>query len=258
MGKYLPLSKNHQKWIKRLHHKKYRNEERMFIAEGVHSLKEAVAVSNYPLKEVIVEKGVLESLQSILPGGVPIYECSEKEMKIISTEETPQGVLALCHKRDSVFEDLPARSSDVMLYLDRIADPGNLGTIIRTAAWFDIGVIILSPHCVDPFSMKVVRASAGSIFRTVIFQSVDPELLVQFAQRNNYKLIATVPEGGIPIHRWKRSGKDILLLGQEAGGLSEDIKQYADENVSIQGKGNIQSLNLAVATAIILYEISKM
>jgi TrmH family RNA methyltransferase len=258
MKKYLPLSRNHQKWITRLHRKKHRNEERIFIAEGVHSLKEAVSVNSYPLKEIVVEKGVSESLQSILPDGVPIYECSEKAMRVISTEENPQGVLVLCHKKDPVLEDLPEHFCDVMLYLDRIADPGNLGTIIRTAAWFDIGVIILSPRCVDPLSTKVIRASVGSIFRIVIFQSIEPESLVQFAQRNGYKLIATVPKGGIPVHRWKRSGKDILLLGQESVGLSNDIKKCADENISIGGKGNVQSLNLAVATAIILYEISKM
>lgn len=258
MKKYLPLSKNHQRWIKRLHQKKYRNEEKLFIAEGINSLKEAVATNSYPIKEIVVEIGISESLRNIFPDSIPIYECSEREMEIISTEETPQGVLALCHKREVPFEDLSAHSRELMLYLDRIADPGNLGTIIRTAAWFDIGLILLSPLCVDPFSTKVIRASAGSIFRMEIFQSMEPELLAQFAERNKYKLIAAVPEGGTPVHKWKRSGKDILLLGQEASGLSRDIIKYADESVSIQGKGNIQSLNLAVAAAIILYEISEM
>lgn len=257
MNKYLPLSKNHQGWIRRLHQKKYRNEEKMFIAEGIHSLKEATATSSYPIKEIVIISGISESLRNILPDDISIYECSEREMKSISTEKTPQGVLAVCHQREVTFEDLSAHSSDLLLYLDRIADPGNLGTIIRTAAWFNVDKILLSPLCVDPFNTKVIRASAGGMFRTEIFQSIEPELLSRFAKKNNYKLIAAVPEGGTPVHQWKRSKKDIILLGQEASGLSRDIIKYADESVSIPGKGRVESLNLAVATAIILYEISK-
>jgi len=258
MKKYLSLSKNHQRWIRKLQQKKYRNEEKVFIAEGIHSLKEAAATGSYPIKEIVIDRGISESLRNILPDDISIYECSEREMKVISTEETSQGVLAVCHQRKVTLEDLSAHSSDLMLYLDRIADPGNLGTIIRTAAWFNIGSILLSPLCVDPFNTKVIRASAGSIFRTGISQSIEPEALSRFAKQKNYRLIAAVPEEGTPIHQWKRSKKDIILLGQEASGLSRDIIKYADESVSIPGKGNVQSLNLAVAAAIILYEISKM
>ena len=257
MKKYLPLSKNHLRWIRKLHQKKCRSEERVFIAEGIHSLKEAAATGSYPIKEIVIDRGISEILRNILPDDIPIYECSEREMKSISTEETPQGVLAVCHQREVTFEDLSAHSSDLLLYLDRIADPGNLGTIIRTAAWFNVDKILLSPLCVDPFNTKVIRASAGSIFRMGILQSIEPELLSRFAEKNNYRTIAAVPEGGTPVHQWKRSKKDIILLGQEAGGLSRDIIKYADESISIPGKGRVESLNLAVAAAIILYELSK-
>lgn len=257
MKKYLPLSKNHQRWIRKLHQKKCRSEERVFIAEGIHSLKEAAATGSYPIKEIVIDRGISEILRNILPDDIPIYECSEREMKSISTEETPQGVLAVCHQREVTFEDLSAHFPDLLLYLDRIADPGNLGTIIRTAVWFNVDKIILSPLCVDPFNTKVIRASAGSIFRMGILQSIEPELLSRFAKKNNYRTIAAVPEGGTPVHQWKRSKKDIILLGQEAGGLSRDIIKYADESISIPGKGRVESLNLAVAAAIILYELSK-
>ena len=236
MKKYLPLSKNHQRWIRKLHQKKYRSEERAFIAEGIHSLKEAAATGSYPIKEIVIDRGISEILRNILPDDIPIYECSEREV---------------------TFEDLSAHSSDLLLYLDRIADPGNLGTIIRTAAWFNVDKILLSPLCVDPFNTKVIRASAGSIFRMGILQSIEPELLSRFAEKNNYRTIAAVPEGGTPVHQWKRSKKDIILLGQEAGGLSRDIIKYADESISIPGKGRVESLNLAVAAAIILYELSR-
>ena len=257
MKNYVPLSKNHQRWIRKLHQKKYRSEEGAFIAEGVNSLREAAERGNYTIKEIVIDRGMSEFLRNMLPHHIPIYECSEEEMKSISTEETPQGVLIICHEREAVFNDLSAHAPDVMLYLDRIADPGNLGTIIRTAAWFNVDKIILSPLSVDPFNTKVIRASAGNIFRTEIFQSIEPEVLSQFAKENNYRLIAALPEGGTPVRQLKGKEKKIVLLGQEAGGLSRDIMKYADEGVSIPGNGRVESLNLAVAAAIILYELWK-
>ena len=258
MKQYAPLSKNHQRWVKKLHQKKYRCEERAFIAEGTNALSEAVNTGLYGIKEIVIARGVSASLLKMLPRHLPIYECSERDMKSISTEETPQGVLTICHQREAVLNNLSNNAPDLMLYLDRIADPGNLGTIIRTAAWFNIDKMILSPSCVDPFNPKVIRASAGSIFRTEIFQSIEAETLFRFAENNNYKLIATAPKGGTSVHQIKGDKKKIVLLGQEAGGLSKDIMKYADEIVSIEGKGRVESLNLAVAAAIILYELSIM
>jgi len=253
MADYEPLSKNHRQWIRRLHRRKYRSAEKLFIAEGIHALTEARA-GRYPITEIVVEGGRAESIGDSLPDGVPVYGCSEQDMKAISTEETPQGVVIVCREQESRLDDLAARPPAVVLYFDRIADPGNLGTIIRTAAWFDSPAVLLSPSCVDPFNTKVIRASAGSIFRTELFQSITPERLSHFARQNNYRLIAAVPEGGTPVYRLERGDRDIILLGQEAGGLSREVMDCAAEYVSIPGTGNIESLNLAVAAAIILYE----
>jgi len=258
MKPYELLSKSHKMWVRKLRHKKYRCEERAFIAEGANALREAIETEIYVIKEIIVKMGIPESLRNILPHHLPIFECPDSDMKSMSTEETPQGVLTICHLRETVFQSLSTHAPDTMLYLDRIADPGNLGTIIRTAAWFNIDKIILSPCCVDPFNPKVIRASAGSIFRTEIFQSIEADTLCQFAEKNNYKLIATAPEGGTPVSQLKGGKKKIVLLGQEAGGLSKDIMKHADGIVSIEGKGRVESLNLAAAAAIILYELSIM
>ena len=254
MADYESLSKNHRQWIRRLHRRKYRSTEKLFIAEGIHALTEARAGSRYPITEIIVEGGRAGSIRDRLPDGIPIYRCSEQDMKAISTEETPQGVVIVCREQESRFDDLSVRFPAVMLYLDRIADPGNLGTIIRTAAWFDSPAVILSPSCVDPFNTKVIRASAGSIFRTELYRSIAPERLSRFAKQNNCRLIAAVPEGGTPVYRLERGDRDIILLGQEASGLSQEVMNCAAECVSIPGTGNVESLNLAVAAAIILYE----
>ena len=250
------LSKNHHKWIRRLHQKKYRQEEKAFIAEGLNSLKSAMEMTCHPVKEVIVEKNYAESIKNCISDDIPVYTCSKKEMESISTEETPQGIVIICSKTEFSFETMEANPSKNLLYLEKVSDPGNLGTILRTAAWFGMKQIILSPFSVDLFNTKVIRASAGAIFGMEIYQSVDFDMLFQFAKRKNYKLTAAVPEGGIPINRWKRTRKNIILLGHEAKGLSEEIIEQADQRISIPPQGNVESLNLAIAAAIILYEIA--
>ena len=253
----LQLSGNHRKWIRKLHRRKSREEEGVFIAEGFNALEAALKTTCHPILEVVADEDHLESVADILPGNVPIYGCSGSIMEEISTEKTPQGVVVICRRGEFHFPDLERGASDTLLYLDRVSDPGNLGTIMRTAAWFDVRQLILSPSCVDPFNTKAIRASAGTIFGIEVYQSVDPGQIRQFADRTGYSTIAMVPQGGIPLGEWKKGGRNIVLLGQEADGLSEELTEYADRLVSIPGRGGVESLNLSVAAGIILYEIAK-
>jgi len=253
----LQLSGNHRKWIRKLHQRKSREKERVFIAEGFNALEAAIKTTCHPILEVVADEDHLESIVNILPEDVPIYECSGSIMEEISTEKTPQGVVVICRRGEFHFPDLEGTASDTLLYLDRVSDPGNLGTIMRTAVWFDVRQLILSPSCVDPFNTKAIRASAGTIFGIEIYQSVDPPQIRQFADKTGYSMIAMVPRGGISPGEGKEDGRNIVMLGQEADGLSEELTEYADRLVSIPGRGNVESLNLSVAAAIILYEIAK-
>jgi len=251
------MSGKHRKWIRKLHQRKSRDKEGVFIAEGFNALEAAIETTCHPILEVVADEDHLESIVDILPEDVPVYGCSGSIMEEISTEKTPQGVVVICHRGKFHFSDLEDTASDTLFYLDRVSDPGNLGTIMRTAAWFDVRQLILSPSCVDPFNTKAIRASAGTIFGIEIYQSVDPQQIRQFADRTGYKMIAMVPRGGISPDEVKESGRNIVLLGQEAYGLSEELTGYADRLVSIPGRGNVESLNLSIAAAIILYEITK-
>jgi len=253
----LQMSVNHRKWIRKLHQRKSREKEGVFIAEGFNALEAAIGITCHPILEVVADEDHLESVVDILPGNVPVYGCSGSIMEEISTEKTPQGVVVICRRGEFHFPDLEGRASDTLLYLDRVSDPGNLGTIMRTAAWFDVRQLILSPSCVDPFNTKAIRASAGTIFGIEVYQSVDPQQIRKFADRTGYSMMATVARGGIPPGEWEKGGKNIVLLGQEADGLSEELTEYADRLVSIPGRGNVESLNLSVAAAIILYELTK-
>jgi TrmH family RNA methyltransferase len=252
-----PLSKNHQKWIRSLHQKKYRDEEGLFIAEGFHSFECAIETANHPIREVVMDESLSESILKDLPHDIPVYTCTKRAMEIISTEESPQGIMIVCHQKNLSFTDLAnGQPGKTLLYLENISDPGNLGTILRTAAWFGISEILLSPSSVDPFNTKVIRASAGTIFNRKIYQSVSSDELFRFAERHGHDLVATVLRDGTPIGSWKNAEKNIILFGPEAQGLSKELVEKARHRISISGKGAAESLNLAASAAIVLYEIS--
>jgi len=251
------MSRGHRKWVRSLHRKKIREEEGVFIAEGFNALEAAAQATRHPIVEVMTNRDHLEAVVDILPDDLPIYECSGSVMEEISTEKTPQGVVLICRRGRFDFSDLDDTAPDTLLYLDRVSDPGNLGTILRTSAWFGIRQLILSPSCVDPFNTKVIRASAGEIFKAEIYQSVDPEQIQRFAERMGYLMVAMLPRGGNPPGELKKTGRKIVMLGQEADGLSDELTGCADQVVSIPGQGDVESLNLSAAAAIILYEIAK-
>jgi len=254
----LQMSANHRKWIRKLHRRKSREQEGVFIAEGFNALEAALKTTCHPILEVVTDEDHLESVAAILPENLPVYGCSGSIMGDISTEKSPQGVVVVCHRGELNFRDLEEGvASDTLLYLDRVSDPGNLGTIMRTAAWFDVRQLILSPSCVDPFNTKAIRASAGTVFGIEIYQSVNPPQICQFADRTGHRMIAMVPRGGVPPGQLEKGSKNIVMLGQEADGLSDELTEYADQVVSIPGSGGVESLNLSVAAAVILYEITK-
>jgi TrmH family RNA methyltransferase len=161
-------------------------------------------------------------------------------------------------EKDPKNEDLLLTLEDkLLLYLDRISEPGNLGSILRSASWFGVKSILLSPECVDPWNPKAVRASAGSIFKLNIFTDLKFIFLKDRFKKKGYQFISTVVFDGLPLNEWKIGKKTIIFLGQEASGLSKEILKHVDGHINIPGAGNVESLNLSVATGIILYEATK-
>jgi TrmH family RNA methyltransferase len=257
-----PLSKNHGKRIRSLHQKKFREEEGTFVAEGFNAFDAAIRMTHHPVNEVITEQDHVARIQQSLKQagrgghGIAVYTCSRKEMERISTEITPQGIITVCHRHHFAFDTLKKHSRDILIYCEKISDPGNLGAILRAAAWFGITQTILGPGCVDPFNTKVIRSSAGTIFDMEIYTSVTPRELCEFSRRKDFQMTATVPRGGTPINNWKKPNKNIMLFGHEAYGLSPELMERAHCHVSIPGSEGVESLNLAVAAAIIMYEVA--
>ena len=147
-------------------------------------------------------------------------------------------------------------SGNSILFLDRISDPGNLGTIIRSAEWFGFKTILLSSNSADPFQPKVVRSSAGTLLNITIFENVEASQLENLKNELGFKIYATDISDGQDIAQFKFAQKSIIMMGSEAHGLNPELAKICDEKIYIKRSGSGESLNLANAATIIMYQVN--
>lgn len=245
------------KYIKSLNDKKGRQKEKAFYLEGVKVVNEVLDKRQaINLKFIACSKEILQNVN----GGDKILKrienkknviyFSQEVFKSISDTKTPQGILAVIGIPENEFVD---KGKNVLI-LDKIQDAGNIGTIIRTADAFGIDTIICTKGTVDVYSQKVLRSTMGSILREKIIYTDD----ISFLKEKGYKLIGTVlDEKSISLEKFDFSKKCAFVMGNEANGISDEIKSICNEFVKIPMTGNAESLNVAVATSIILYSAYK-
>lgn len=241
---FLMISKEHIKSIRSLHQKKFRKERQLFIVEGIKMLQEAIQNDPALIKEVFFTKEVarLDEIRSLGEEKIELVE--ERDLKKISALQHPQKIAALCH-----FPQLKEINHPFKIALDTIQDPGNLGTIIRLAAWYGVPEIILSDDSVDVFNPKVVQASMGSIFN-VQLRYVD---LGSYLSNYQGKVYGTLLDGE-NVYTKTLQPEGILLLGNEGKGIRDAYLQYITHPLSIPKFGTGESLNIAMASAIFLSE----
>lgn len=242
------LSKSQIRFISSLHHKKYRQEHQCFIVEGIKSVMEFI-YSNYTVDAVYATAGLAPKLGKI-PQKIKFHEVSEADIQRISTLKNPQGILAtvrIPHFAPITTSDL---TNQFTLILDDVQDPGNLGTIIRTAEWFGFRRIICSPYTADAYNPKVVQASMGSIARTELHYTDLEALLAQ----TPVPIFGAVLDGqAIYDVQWGQEG--IVLLGNEGNGIRESLLRRIQHPVTIPRIGQAESLNVAVSAAVFCSEI---
>ena len=239
------LSKTIVKYIQSLAHKKLRDEEGVFIAEGPKVVAELLQ-SGITCSTVYATQNWMDEHPSLLTN-IPAenkIEISEADLERISQLKTPNKVLAVFYKK----EEAPADLTDVSLMLDEIQDPGNLGTIIRTADWFGIKNIICSNECADCYNPKVVQATMGSLSRVNIVYTE----LEEFIQKNKDTRIYAATLTGKPLSSFNKIEKGIILIGNESKGVKENLLNLVTEQITITRYGEAESLNAAVACGIIL------
>ena len=237
------LSKNHIKLITSLSQKKYRQKHKLFVVEGVKVVQEFLN-SSYELEIVFSTDTDFSSTDKFI-------EVTDQELKKISSLKNPNKVLAIF----KIPNQINPIMGGLILALDSINDPGNLGTIIRLCDWFGIEQLVCSNETVDCFNSKVVQASMGSLTRVA----------VSYLDLKKYLQNASVPifvadMDGLNVYKTKLPDSAVLVLGNEANGISDEIKQLVTTKITIPRYGAFQqteSLNVATASAILLSEFRR-
>lgn len=229
----------------KLRERKHRKNTKKFLVEGLHLVLEAYRYS--AIDELILVEG------EELPLDVPTVVVSADVMKKISTLESPPKVMALCHMQE-FNQDL----GNKVLMLDGVQDPGNLGAIIRSALAFGVNSMILSPETVDIYNPKVIRATQGMIFGINLdICELAPKILA--LKNQDYSILGTDVELGMSIEDLdsKYREKYVLVLGNEGRGVSKEISAFCDKQLTIAMNNQVDSLNVAVAASILVYELNK-
>lgn len=243
------------KHLKKLKEKKYRDMSQEYIIEGIKLIKEAIEES-VKIKQIIICENCLNSdiISKELMYEIAKFECiyvTEKIFKSISDVSTPQGILAIVDRQNI---DLKIDySQDIIVALDDIQDPGNLGTILRTVDSIGLNQILVSKGTADPYNPKVVRSTMGAIFRVKIIECEDLIKTLKQVQKNKFELVVTSLQTNNSIYDLKYD-KKAIVIGNEANGVKKEIQEMADYKVKIPMLGKTESLNASVATGVILYE----
>lgn len=228
--------------IKKLNEKKYRDITDLFLIEGEHLVTEAYKNNN--LKTLIVEENYNFQLAT------ETIIATKSVLKYISKLDHPPKVMGICYKRKK------GRIGNKVLILDNVQDPGNLGTIIRSALAFNIDTIILGEDCVDLYNPKVLRSTQGMIFAIdIIIENLYD--IIPYLKQQGHKILVTNLNGGNDVKTIEKNNKFAIIVGNEGQGVKKDIINLSDESIFIKMNSKCESLNVGVATGIILYELDK-
>ena len=229
------------KEIRKLKDKKYRDKLGLFLVEGEHLVLEAYKKGC--IKELILEQ------DTVFPLDVETMYVTNDIINYISELETPQNIMAVCTKLEE------GEIGNKLLILDNIQDPGNLGTIIRSAVAFNIDTIVLSSDTVDLYNPKVIRATQGLMFHINMIKKDLLEFIPTL--KDEYRILGTRVTHGKSIKTLEKIEKFAIIMGNEGNGIKEETAELCDDFVYIEMNDNCESLNVAVATSIILYELDK-
>ena len=231
--------------IKKLKEKKYRLDT--YIVEGIKMVKEAIS-ENQEIELIAIREDFKIDFDT---KKIKIVTISNKIFNDISDVKTPQGILAVIKKNQN---NQIETNSNYILALDSLQDPGNMGTIIRTADSANINQIIINKTTVDPYSPKVIRSTMGAIYRTNIIEVEDLKTTLKEIQSKGFQIITTDLKATQSIYDINYNNKTVVVIGNEANGVSQEILQTADKKVIIPMLGKTESLNASIAASIMIYE----
>lgn len=252
------LSKNQLKYLTSLKQKKYRKKYQEFLVEGLKLCEEALD-SSFSLKAVYNCPAIsglntnASFLQQVKNRDIQLFEINTITLKRLADTVTSQGVFGLVESRNYDLEDIEIQDKSLVVAVENLADPGNLGTLIRTADWFGAAAMILDQGSADWLNPKVIRASMGSVFHLPIVADQNLPEIIDYFSRKNYISFGTSLDGDALTPNHLAGHRKLVILGNEARGLSNELKAKVDYCVKIRGFGNAESLNVGIAGGILMY-----
>lgn len=238
---YTSINNPKIKYLYKLKDKKFRDKEKLYIIEGEHLVKEALK------RNLVKEIYCLENVNIDYPN---INYISSDVMKHITSLNSIPQVIALCIKEEK------KEIGNKIVILEDVQDPGNIGTIIRSAVAFNVDTVILTKGCADIYSPKVLRATQGMIFHLNIIND-EIENITPILKQKNIKILGTKVDNGKNLQTIEKMDKFAIIMGNEGSGVKKETLDICDEYIYIQMNKNCESLNVGVATSIILYELDK-
>ena len=252
------ISKKELSFYSSLLTKKHRRTEKKFLVEGTKSVMEGLK-SSYECEIIFITNKFAEENERVISNfsnpKTEIVILRQKEFQKISDTKSPQGIAAVFNKPDFVFTTNKYKDDKIIVMLDNISDPGNLGTIIRNCDWFGIKNIFLSDNIVDYTNPKVLRSSMGSVFHVNLFEDITPFNLVDL-RSSGFEILCADIEGE-KIFTYKSQKRKILILSSESHGPGEEFEKISDKKITIPKLGNAESLNVASASAVLLSQLIK-
>lgn len=247
------LSKNQLRLVQSLQLKKYREQNRLFIAEGIKTVLEILSAHPALLKAVYAIPSFIEKNRALLSAsGVSVTEVNEEELRKLSLQSNPNAVLAVCGFLPEAHGLVYNAEHDIAFYLDDIRDPGNLGTIIRLCDWFGMPTVFCSPNCCELYNPKVIQASMGAFLRVQV-QYIE---LAALLRTQKITRVYGAVLNGQNLYQKKLSG-GLMVIGNEANGISNENMEHVSHPITIPAhpQSHAESLNAAMAASIIASEI---
>lgn len=248
------------RYLRSLHQKKHREQERKFLIEGWRFVEEALN-SAAPVETVIFGAAARDDARykriSDLAAGrdIPVLHMADHVLEAVMETQHPQGVAALVRQWDPDLTEVFRQSTNpLLLVVDGVRDPGNLGTVIRTADAAGVTAVALLTGTADLFNGKTLRSTMGSVFHLPVQKDVTVQEIRKLLAEHGLPLLAADISGGKTVYELSMTGPLAIAVGSEAAGLSEELKQVAAELVSIPMPGRAESLNVSVAAGVLLFE----
>ncbi|NLI89076.1 MAG: RNA methyltransferase [Epulopiscium sp.] len=234
--------------------KKQRNKEKLFIVEGLRAVKE-IPDSWRVDKYIISQSFTIDPETTIKDREAELVYVSDNIYAAISDTKTPQGIMAVVSQASFNMDKIISVEKGFFIVADGIQDPGNLGTLVRTAHAAGVDGIFLSKGCVDLYNPKTIRSTMGSIFHIPIFIDISIDKIIQSLKNNQINIYATALEESKLVHDYDYRQKTAIIIGNEANGISKDTKNLVSNFIKIPMPGGAESLNASIAAGICMYEV---